>query len=81
MRINQAPVNKKLRVQSFQSDEFREFSDVESRLMHLGFMAGELVRVARKAPLFEGPFLVEVRGRYVALTSEEAGLVLVEVIE
>jgi Fe2+ transport system protein FeoA len=81
MSINEAPVNKKLRVLSFRDDESREFSDLESRLMHLGFMDGAQIRIARKVSLFSGPYLVEVRGRYVALTAEEAELVLVEVSE
>jgi Fe2+ transport system protein FeoA len=49
--------------------------------MHLGFMDGAQIRIARKVSLFSGPYLVEVRGRYVALTAEEAELVLVEVLE
>jgi Fe2+ transport system protein FeoA len=81
MNIDEAPIDIKLRVRSFRDDEVREFSDLESRLMHLGFMDGALIRVARKISLFDGPFLVEVRGRYVALTREEAELVLVEVAE
>jgi Fe2+ transport system protein FeoA len=48
--------------------------------MHLGFLHGEVIRVTRKAPLFREPLLVEVRGRSVALSSEEAGLVEVEVL-
>lgn len=49
--------------------------------MHLGFFAGETVRITHKAPLFNEPFLVEVRGRLVALTRAEAALVEVEVKE
>lgn len=81
MTINQAPLNTKLIVRSFTIHDVREFSDIESRLMHLGFMDGEEIRITRKAPLFKGPLLVEVRGRSVALTSDEAGLVLVEVMK
>ena len=79
MTINQAPLNKKLVVKSFTPHEVGEFSDIESRLMHLGFIAGEEVRITRKAPLFKEPLLVEVRGRSVAMTFDEASLVRVEV--
>lgn len=79
MTINQAPMNTKLMVRSFPSHEDRDFSDIESRLMHLGFIDGEFIKVAKKAPLFKEPLLVEVRGRMVALSFDEAELVLVEV--
>jgi Fe2+ transport system protein FeoA len=81
MTINQAPMNTKLIVRSFAIHEDKEFSDIESRLMHLGFMNGEVIRITRKAPLFKEPLLVEVRGRSVALSSEEASLVSVEVLK
>jgi Fe2+ transport system protein FeoA len=80
MTINQAPMHIKLVVRSFSIHDDREFTDIVSRLMHLGFMDGEIVRVTRKAPLFKEPLLVEVRGRSVALSFDEAALVRVEVI-
>jgi Fe2+ transport system protein FeoA len=79
MTINQAPLNVKLIVRSFHLSESRDFSDIESRLMHLGFMDGQSVRVLKKAPLFKEPLLVEVRGRSVVLSFDEAQLVRVEV--
>jgi Fe2+ transport system protein FeoA len=79
MTIDLAPLNQKLIVRSFAPHMEREFSDLESRLMHLGFFEGEVIRITKKAPLFQEPFLVEVRGRMVALTKEEARLVQVEV--
>lgn len=79
MTIKEAPLNTRLIVRSFTINDDREFSDIESRLMHLGFMDGEIIKVTRKAPLFKEPLLVEVRGRLVALTSDEARLVAVEV--
>lgn len=79
MTINQAPMNTKLIVRSFTIHDERELSDIESRLMHLGFMDGEIIRITRKAPLFKEPLLVEVRGRSVALSFDEASLVRVEV--
>lgn len=81
MTIKEAPLNTRLVVRSFSIHEERDFTDVESRLMHLGFMDGEIVKITRKAPLFKEPFLVEVRGRLVAMTSEEANLVSVEVLK
>lgn len=79
MTINQAPMNTKLIVRSFHIQEDREFSDIESRLMHLGFLDGESIKVVKKAALFKEPLLVEVRGRSVALSFSEAELVTVEV--
>ncbi len=70
----------KLIVRSFSNIELKEFSDIESRLMHLGFIDGANVIVTRKAPLFKEPLLVEVRGRSVALSFDEAELVRVEVL-
>lgn len=81
MTVNQAPLKKKLIVKSFSIEEEREFSDIESRLMHLGFLAGEAIQVIKKAPLFKEPLLIEVRGRSVALSFSEAELVRVEVVE
>lgn len=72
-------MNTKLIVRSFPIHDVREFSDIESRLMHLGFMDGETIKVTKKAPLFQEPLLVEVRGRSVALSFDEAQLVTVEV--
>jgi Fe2+ transport system protein FeoA len=81
MTINEAPLNRKLTVLSFSDKEERDLNDLESRLMHLGFLSGHTVQVKRKAPLFQEPLLVEVRGRQVALSREEARLVNVEVQE
>lgn len=79
MTINLAPLNQKLVVRSFPANGERDLSDLESRLMHLGFFHGEPIRILKRAPLFKEPFLVEVRGRMVALSKEEAALVNVEV--
>lgn len=79
--LNQAPLNKKLLVRSFAETEERDFSEIESRLMLLGFLDGQPIRLSKKAPLFNDPFLVEVRGRMVALSRDEALLILVEVAE
>lgn len=79
MTINHAPMNTKLIVRSFHIQEVRDFSDIESRLMHLGFLDGEIIKVVKKAAFFKEPLLVEVRGRSVALSFSEAELVNVEV--
>lgn len=81
MTINEAPLNKKLTVLSFSDEEERNLNDIEARLMHLGFLAGHTIRITRRAPLFKEPMLIEVRGRLVALSREEAMLVTVEVQE
>lgn len=77
MTINEAPLNKKVTIQLHQH-QHGEMSDVESRLMHLGFIQGAKVEVKRKSPFIRGPLLVEVRGRIVALSQDEAKLVNVE---
>ncbi len=79
--IDQAPLNQKLVVRSFSESEQRLFNDVESRLMLMGFLSGEIIKVTKKAPIFKAPFLVEVRGRKIALSKEEAKLVKVEVVQ
>lgn len=81
MTINEAPLNRKLTVLSFSDTDERDISDLESRLMQLGFLSGHTIKVTRKAPLFKEPLLIEVRGRHVALSREEAALVKVEVQE
>lgn len=80
MTINEAPMLIKLKILSFNDLVTRELSDVESRLMHLGFIDGQTIVVKRKAPLFQEPILVEVRGRSVAISLSEASLVDVEVL-
>lgn len=81
MTINQAPMNRPLVVRSFRSTDEREYNEIESRLMHLGFLDGQTVIVVKKAPLFQEPLLVEVRGRMIALSKDEAAMVEVEVME
>jgi Fe2+ transport system protein FeoA len=77
MTINQAPLHKKLTITSSKDTEL---TDLESRLLHLGFVKGETIVVKKKAPIFKEPLLVEVRGRLVAMSSSEAELVSVEVL-
>lgn len=79
MKINEAPMHTSLKVLSFSDSDSRDLNDIESRLMHLGFTDGQTIVVKKKAPLFQEPILVEVRGRSVALSLSEAMLVEVEV--
>lgn len=81
MHISDAPLKTNLIVRSFDASSEGEISDLQSRLMHLGFFAGETIKITHRAPMFKEPFLVEVRGRLVALTRSEASLVEVEVKE
>lgn len=81
MTINEAPLERRLSITSFNDDYSAGISDIESRLMHLGFIHGATIEIKKKAPFFKEPLLVEVRGRLVALSRSEAGLVRVEVSE
>ncbi len=81
MTLNKAPMNTILTVSSSTYQESDDISDIASRLMHLGFIHGEKIKITRKAPLFKEPLLVEVRGRSIALSFSEAELVKVKVIE
>lgn len=78
MNLYLAPLNQTLRVKSFSHEDDKEISDLESRLMHLGFVDGANIFVRKKSRFFQGPLLVEVRGRLVALTKSEASLVEVD---
>ena len=79
MTINQAPLLKRLIITAIATKNVEDISDIESRLMHLGFVHGAIIEVKKKAPLFKEPLLVEVRGRLIALSKAEAELVNVEV--
>jgi Fe2+ transport system protein FeoA len=78
MTLKDAPLQQMLTVSSVGHSEL--ISDLESRLMHLGFIQGARVAIKKKAPFFQEPLLVEVRGRMVALSADEAALVQVEVL-
>lgn len=73
-------MNTTLTISSSTYQESENISDIASRLMHLGFIDGEKIKVTRKAPLFKEPLLVEVRGRSIALSFAEAELVQVKVV-
>ena len=80
MTINEAPLHQRVRIVLSHNNPAVGPTDVESRLMHLGFIPGEEIMVKRKAPIFHEPLLVEVRGRPVALNKLEASLIKVELI-
>lgn len=75
--LDLAPLNKKLLVSSL-AVESVEFDLIKSRLMHLGFIKDEPVIVIQKAPFFQIPILVEIRGRRIALSAGEARMINVE---
>ncbi len=79
MTIDEAPLHRKLVIAPISDRPVQDISDVESRLMHLGFIEGAKIEIKLKAPIFHEPFLVEVRGRMVALSKSEAQMVRVEV--
>lgn len=80
MTLADAALHSRLKVLSFPDKDLEELSDMESRLIHLGFHHGGIVKVVKKAPLFKEPYLVEVRGRMIAMTRDEALLISVEVL-
>jgi Fe2+ transport system protein FeoA len=80
MTLNEASLNQRLKVLSFSDEEHIELNDLESRLIHLGFHFGSMIRIVRRAPLFQEPLLVEVRGRLVAMTLSESLLIKVEAV-
>ena len=59
---------------------FRGGIGFEKKMRQLGLMPGDCARMLRLAP-FEGPLLVEVRGREVALGRGVASKILVEAQE
>lgn len=77
MTLHSAPLSKSLTVTSFSEDHTCDISDIESRLMHFGFIYGAEVIIKKRSFLSTGPILVEVRGRLIALTQAEADLVKV----
>lgn len=72
-----APINKKLLVNGINLGN-KENELIESRLMHLGFIKNEPVIIIQKAPYFQIPILVEIKGRRIALSFEEAKMINVE---
>lgn len=77
MTLDMAPLNKKMLVHDIGSEN-ADLGPVQSRLLHLGFIKNEPLILIQKAPYFDVPILVEVRGRRIALSLEEAQMVRVE---
>ena len=57
-----------------------EDMSLTKRFMRLGFLKGESIKLLHRAPLFQGPFLVEVRGARIALSGEEAKKIQLEIL-
>ena len=64
-------------LKEYQITEINFQADLEmgTRLMHLGFLPGEAIKVIRKTPFTSDSLLIEVRGTKMALTKNEAKLV------
>ena len=51
---------------------------IRSRLVRMGFMDGEPIKLLNRAPLFQEPILVEIKGAQIALSRREGSFVLVD---
>ena len=58
---------------------FKDTSGLEGKLRQLGILPGDAARIIRQAP-FDGPFLLEIRGREIAIGSRIAEGIIVEEI-
>ncbi len=72
MVLLEVPIGTTVRVTAYHSE-----GDLEGKLRQLGLMPGDPVRVLRKAPL-QGPVLLEIGGREIALGVGIAALIEVE---
>ncbi|MDZ4158604.1 MAG: FeoA family protein [Anaerolineaceae bacterium] len=72
MVLLDAPAGSTVRILGFEGG--RGF---EKKMRQVGLMPGDCARVLRQAP-FDGPFLVEVRGREIALGKGVASQIIVE---
>jgi Fe2+ transport system protein FeoA len=59
---------------------FKDSKSLEGKLRQLGILPGDAAKIIRHAP-FDGPFLLEIRGREIALGSRIADGIIVEEIE
>lgn len=73
MGLLEVPLGKWVRIVGLKGD-----ARLRDRLTHHGLYPGDNLRVLRTAPL-DGPLLVEVNGRELALGREVAGKILVEI--
>ncbi len=51
---------------------------IRSRLFRMGFLDGEPIKLLNRAPLFQEPILVEIKGAQIALSRREGSFVLVD---
>ncbi len=72
MVLLDAPIGATVKILSFKGG-----IGFEKKMRQLGLMPGDCARILRMAP-FEGPLLVEVRGREVALGRGVASKILIE---
>jgi Fe2+ transport system protein FeoA len=59
---------------------FTDSRGLEGKLRQLGILPGDAAKIIRQAP-FNGPFLLEIRGREIALGHHIAKGIIVEEIE
>ncbi len=72
MGLHQAIILKEYQITEI---NFQVDLEMGTRLMHLGFLPGETIKVIRKTPFTSDSLLIEVRGTKMALTKNEAKLV------
>ncbi len=72
MGLHQAIILKEYQITEI---DFQTDLEMSTRLMHLGFLPGETIKVIRKTPFTSDSLLIEVRGTKMALTKNEAKLV------
>ncbi len=58
--------------------DFDQNIEMGTRLLHLGFLPDEKVKVIRKTPFTSDSMLIEVRGTSMALTKTEAKLIQIK---
>ena len=58
--------------------DFEQNIEMGTRLLHLGFLPNEKVKVIRKPPFTSDSMLIEVRGTSMALTKTEAKLIQIK---
>ncbi len=74
MLLTDAQNGTKVRIEGFLTP-----TGLAAKLRQLGMVPGDTATVIRKAP-FDGPYLLEIRGREIALGKSIAAKVLIEVV-
>ncbi len=75
MVLIEAQSGASIRIESFQTGK-----GLAAKLRQLGLVPGDVARVVRHAP-FQGPILLEINGREIALGRTIAAKIQVEVVE